>query len=708
MAPNEWKCGVVDDDEDDKYKLNEEISYGISLRKSRNQEKQILLAQDQYSEHSSVKEKIPPFSRPAKRAKRKTTRKTKKSKDAGFILMPPEDTEKRVLDRFSCTRKEYIDILSAPKREHFMEEPKKKQAVLHPASPRFAQLALPTKKLAYNTWLSYHKFLRPEQIISLQNYLTKEEALDPKDARDYFKRLDKKKKAENKLKKKKEREKELVKKPQKSKLYKEINRLAKMIVTHFTEKQQQAVKCVHVMLTDLMKHHLEKENCIPCCCKRNRDKDVYSKTLFDALDQLSVWLEGNVGPENLIDSDEEVEEEEEKSVVESSFTYSSESEEMSAESGLIYKTEMEEYDKKKLGMEDKLMAEFEEFGRARPEDLRLEERAIFEDKVIDQRIEAEEKESVISVEDLDLEGLEKLMIIETDAEGGSPEMGSVAVSEGDVIINVDEMESEPSVALAGEQELDKEQAYMLQEGLLSDIMQTIPDEAEVESTVEELQPRIEEHSPDAVCCVTIKTWTKWLVDVSHNTHHWCQWIQDVIARVRFFAAVIKGEVTMPDGRKRILHKEEWDHFTETLDRDIEAWHKYNEHVKEISENIINEFQNKRIICCPACLNSKLIIDEDSAHQVTDQLVQALNTTSYWRSWLDTIVTEAQKLKDLSFALTPSIGDEDSGSSSLGYFELVELKTASPEVTTISSSEDGSMFVLLEIEKEKEDKEPEKK
>jgi len=35
--------------------------------------------------------------------------------------------------------------------------------------------------------------------------------------------------------------------------------------------------------------------------------------------------------------------------------------------------------------------------------------------------------------------------------------------------------------------------------------------------------KVFEHSPDTVCCLSLKTWAVWLLEITHNAHNWTQW-----------------------------------------------------------------------------------------------------------------------------------------------------------------------------------------
>lgn len=110
-----------------------------------------------------------------------------------------------------------------------------------------------------------------------------------------------------------------------------------------------------------------------------------------------------------------------------------------------------------------------------------------------------------------------------------------------------------------------------------------------------------EHSPDMVCCLSLKTWAVWLLEITHNAHNWTKWVHGVIQKIREFAATVRGDVVGPDGKKKVLYKKDWRIFAKEVDEMIVAWRQYSAHVRDLSTSIIENFHGKQVKCCPKCL-----------------------------------------------------------------------------------------------------------
>lgn len=110
-----------------------------------------------------------------------------------------------------------------------------------------------------------------------------------------------------------------------------------------------------------------------------------------------------------------------------------------------------------------------------------------------------------------------------------------------------------------------------------------------------------EHSPSTVCCLSLKIWAVWLLEITHNAHSWTKWMHELIKQVRAYASTVRGDVVLPSGSKKILTKNEWRIFVNDTEEKIIAWRQYSAHVKDLSISIIENFRGKKIICCPKCL-----------------------------------------------------------------------------------------------------------
>lgn len=110
-----------------------------------------------------------------------------------------------------------------------------------------------------------------------------------------------------------------------------------------------------------------------------------------------------------------------------------------------------------------------------------------------------------------------------------------------------------------------------------------------------------DHSPNTVCCLSLKIWAVWLLEITHNAHSWTKWVHELIKQVREYASIVRGDVILPNGCKRVLLKKEWREFVNSTDEKIIAWRQYSSHVKDLSLSIIENFRGKNIVCCPKCL-----------------------------------------------------------------------------------------------------------
>lgn len=162
---------------------------------------------------------------------------------------------------------------------------------------------------------------------------------------------------------------------------------------------------------------------------------------------------------------------------------------------------------------------------------------------------------------------------------------------------------------------------------------------------------VKEHSPNMVCCYSLKLYAHWLLQVAQNSQGWCKWITDIIGQIRLYAAILRGEVRQPNGTLRIMYKEEWDQFKTQLEADTVAFRQYNAHVKDLSKNIITQFTGKRIACCPVCLETKQIFSVENGHEVLSQLVEAVKTADYWRRWLENLVLYATNIKRMEISMS---------------------------------------------------------
>lgn len=126
-----------------------------------------------------------------------------------------------------------------------------------------------------------------------------------------------------------------------------------------------------------------------------------------------------------------------------------------------------------------------------------------------------------------------------------------------------------------------------------------------------------EHAPDTVCCLSLKIWAVWLLEITHNAHNWTQWLCNIIKKVREFAAIVRGDVTTPSGEKRVLTKAEWRKFAKETEEMAVSWRQYSKHVRDLTDKIIENFHGKKVVCCPKCLQDHLIKNVCVAHETLE-------------------------------------------------------------------------------------------
>lgn len=155
--------------------------------------------------------------------------------------------------------------------------------------------------------------------------------------------------------------------------------------------------------------------------------------------------------------------------------------------------------------------------------------------------------------------------------------------------------------------------------------------------------RVFEHTPDGICCVSLKIYALWLYEVAENAHNWSSWLIEVIQEVRNFTRIVKGEVRNPDGSKRVLKKDEWRKFVEKIEKMIVSWRQYSQHIGSLSDRLMKTIHDKKVTCCPKCLSDNLIKDLAAANCLTEELTEAITTATYWRQWLDNMIDQTKRL-----------------------------------------------------------------
>lgn len=119
-----------------------------------------------------------------------------------------------LLEKSMLSQEKYMEYLSTPNPKYEEPPPKKrkKKCLMEPCSPRLVRLATPNKRRVYANWKDFCDRLPTEMLLRFEEILYENNCLKPRDARYYYKQLDKEKKKQRQKKKlqkmKKLREKE--------------------------------------------------------------------------------------------------------------------------------------------------------------------------------------------------------------------------------------------------------------------------------------------------------------------------------------------------------------------------------------------------------------------------------------------------------------------------------------------------------------------
>lgn len=243
--------------------------------------------------------------------------------------------------------------------------------------------------------------------------------------------------------------------------------------------------------------------------------------------------------------------------------------------------------------------------------------------------------------------------------------GGVDVTDGG-LIDISSLEGEEAAALEGEALLEEGYAAEAMEGAEEAKAMLTPEEERLRAEAEAAAAaqraaaereaaeqrgvifghkpsRVFEHTPDGICCVSLKIYALWLYEVAENAHNWSSWLIEVIQEVRNYTRIVKGEVRNPDGTKRVLKKDEWRKFVEKIEKMIVSWRQYSQHIESLSDRLMKTIHDKKVTCCPKCLSDNLIKDLAAANCLTEELTEAITTATYWRQWLDNMIDQTKRL-----------------------------------------------------------------
>lgn len=206
-------------------------------------------------------------------------------------------------------------------------------------------------------------------------------------------------------------------------------------------------------------------------------------------------------------------------------------------------------------------------------------------------------------------------------------------------------------------------------------------------------PEVYEHAPGTICCLSLKIWAVWLLEIANNAHNWTKWIAAIIKQVRHYASIIRGDVVLPSGAKQVLYKEDWRKFVKDTEEKVIAWRQYSKHVKDLSSEIMDNFHGKKVNCCPKCLQDHLIKNVVTAHETLQALTEAINCAGYWQRCLDRIVEQTSKITEIDVETESGAADVVSLASEESY--SIEIEELSHMPSTVGSQ--ASYETVYEIE-----------
>ncbi|XP_050303491.1 uncharacterized protein LOC126741176 isoform X2 [Anthonomus grandis grandis] len=222
-----------------------------------------------------------------KGGKDETKPKKKKRK-----IQQQREEKPSLLDRNVWPQNKYMDYLSRPNPK-FYDEPKtkkyKKRCELEPCPPRFIQLAVPNKRRVFANWKEYEHFLPAEMLMRFDDILHTDQNLDPREARYYYKKLDKEKRKALRAKRRLAKKKRLEKENDSNWMKSEIDILAKLILDYIKDEPLFTLNYKQLLLSDGILDRLEHTKSLK---KPSRtSKKHFQKTVIETSDKLAVWID---------------------------------------------------------------------------------------------------------------------------------------------------------------------------------------------------------------------------------------------------------------------------------------------------------------------------------------------------------------------------------------------------------------------------------
>lgn len=304
--------------------LQEELQWGLSYRNLKKKE----------VNNKLIPPKKSPIDIPFKicREQERKRKAEKGAKDQKKPMTASKGSRKlSLLEKSVLSQDKYMEYLSTPNPKY--EEPpakrRKKKCVMEPCSPRLVLLATPNKRRVYANWKDFYERLPTEMIMRFEQILYTNNCLEPRDARYYYKKLDKEKRKKSKAKKSRKTKKRKEEEKIEQKWIKDqIEKTVKAIL-HFTKEQPLFVlNYKQLLLSDSILNQVAKKGVFKKP-KRNTKKPFRS-TVIDISDKLALWVDTLIRfvDVQVIESEEDI-----PPLTISSIEISSEEEEGSSEEG---------------------------------------------------------------------------------------------------------------------------------------------------------------------------------------------------------------------------------------------------------------------------------------------------------------------------------------------------------------------------------------
>ncbi|CAG9863118.1 unnamed protein product [Phyllotreta striolata] len=646
----------------------------------------------------------------------------KKKKKKKFVC-PPLPKKITLEDKYIMTQKEYCNYLAQPVKKPRCEywcPVKRKRCEIEPCPPRFVQLAIPHKRRVFWNWKCFHPILTTEMILRLEQILHTDKNLDPRDARWYYKKLDRLKRKCMRNRRRLRRKRLKARDAGDRKWLEDmIQEMAELITNHIRQEPFFALNYRQLLLSDTILNKLAEKKVFKR--PKRKTKNHYKRTLVEISDKIAIWIDTLTRYVDTL----AVEDPDDFAPLTISSVSEGESEDRTDEDEDVCEEEEEEDDL--WALLEKLIKiyrcktpnpMFTTNVETMPE---LKYLDIFDALLWLRDLIRQQgpppppgKVEQTLVEWLEETAPEKIN------ERTLKQVHDYACAIADKLRDADPEEeperpaveeekpptppSAPKPAPPPPKEPEPEPEPPADMPCEAEEIPAVPCECPEDGPMilGHKPSFIKEHSPDAICCLSLKIWAVWLLEVCHNAHVWTKWMHEIIRRIREFAATVRGDIKLPNGQRKVLYREEWRQFIKETEEKVVYWMDYSEHVRELSQDIIENFQGKPVYCCPKCLQDHLIRNVVTAHETLGSLTDAMNMAQSWRRCLDGLVATCASICDIEDVSS----SEESVLSAIDICEYVvcprNIRPAKggkqpPCPPADDSDDDGGEYRILEMD-----------